>query len=112
MGCYSLLQGIFPTQESDLGLPNYRRILYHLSHEGSPQGGKAMLKIRQQVHFLIEPNLGLLVLREGNLLPLGCGEEKHSVYYKAPHGEPSKENRQGSWWSKDLNSSVAFREMC
>ena len=62
----------------------------------APKVVRLMLKTRQQVHFLIEPNLGLLVLREGNLLPLGCGEEKHSVYYKAPHGELSKENRQGS----------------
>ena len=44
VGCYSLLQGIFPTQGSDLGLPNYRQILYHLSQEGSPQGGQANVK--------------------------------------------------------------------
>ena len=36
VGCYSLLQGIFPTQESNLGLPHYRKILYRLSHQGSP----------------------------------------------------------------------------
>ena len=32
----SLLQGIFPTQGSNPGLPHYRRILYQLSHKGSP----------------------------------------------------------------------------
>ena len=32
----SLLQGIFPTQGSNPGLPYYRRILYQLSHNGSP----------------------------------------------------------------------------
>ena len=31
---YSLLQGIFPTQESNLGLLQYRWIFYHLSHQG------------------------------------------------------------------------------
>jgi len=31
-GLLFLLQGIFPTQESNLGLPHYRQILYHLSH--------------------------------------------------------------------------------
>ena len=36
MGCHSLLQGIFPTQGSNPGLPHYRRILYGLSHQGSP----------------------------------------------------------------------------
>ena len=33
--CHFLLQGIFPTQESNLGLPHCRQMLYHLSHQGS-----------------------------------------------------------------------------
>ena len=33
----SLLQGIFPTQGSNPGLPHCRRILYQLSHQGSPK---------------------------------------------------------------------------
>ena len=33
--CYSLLQGIFPTQVSNPGLRHCRQILYHLSHQGS-----------------------------------------------------------------------------
>ena len=37
VGSLSLLQGIFPTQGSNLGLPHCRRILYQLSHEGSPR---------------------------------------------------------------------------
>ena len=32
----SLLQGIFPTQGSNPGLQHCRRILYQLSHQGSP----------------------------------------------------------------------------
>ena len=36
VGCHALLQGIFPTQESNPGLPHCRQILYHLSHQGSP----------------------------------------------------------------------------
>ena len=36
VGSRSLLQGIFPTQGSNLGLPHCRRILYQLSHKGSP----------------------------------------------------------------------------
>ena len=34
VGCHSLLQGIFPTQGSNLGLPDSRQILYSLSHQG------------------------------------------------------------------------------
>ena len=36
VGSLSLLQQIFPTQESDRGLLLCRRILYQLSHQGSP----------------------------------------------------------------------------
>ena len=37
VGSLSLLQGIFPTQGSNLGLLPCRRILYQLSHKGSPR---------------------------------------------------------------------------
>ena len=33
LGCHSLLQGIFPTQESNPGLLHCRQILYRLSHQ-------------------------------------------------------------------------------
>ena len=36
VGCCSLLQGSFLTQELNLGLPHCRQILYHLSHRGNP----------------------------------------------------------------------------
>ena len=36
VGCRALLQGIFPIQGLNPGLPHGRQILYHLSHEGSP----------------------------------------------------------------------------
>ena len=35
VGSLSLLQRIFPSQRSNLGLPHCRRILYKLSHKGS-----------------------------------------------------------------------------
>ena len=35
VGCLALLQGIFPTQGSNPGLPNYRWILYQRSYQGS-----------------------------------------------------------------------------
>ena len=37
MGSLFLLQGIFPTQGSNPGLPHCRQILYQLSHKGSPR---------------------------------------------------------------------------
>ena len=35
VGCHAPLQGVFPTQGSNSGLPYCSRILYHLSHQGS-----------------------------------------------------------------------------
>ena len=36
VGCHSLLQGTFPTQGLNPGLPHCRQLLYYLSHWGSP----------------------------------------------------------------------------
>ena len=36
-GSYCLLQGIFPTQRSNPGLPHCGQILYQLSHQKSPR---------------------------------------------------------------------------
>ena len=36
VGCHFLLQGIFPTQGSNSGLPHCRQTLYCLSHQRSP----------------------------------------------------------------------------
>ena len=61
---YSFLQGIFPTQGLNPGLPHCRQILYQLSHQGSP-------RILEWVAFAFssrssptqESNLGLLHCR-------------------------------------------------
>ena len=41
----SFLQGIFPTQGSNSGLPDCRHILYHLSNQGSPLTRWAVLNL-------------------------------------------------------------------
>ena len=43
VGCHALLLGIFPTQELNPGILHCRQILYHLSHQGSPQDRKFLL---------------------------------------------------------------------
>jgi len=43
VGSHALLQGIFPTQGSNLGLPHYRQITYHLSHQVSSKMTKVGL---------------------------------------------------------------------
>ena len=59
VGSLSLLQGIFPTQRSNPGLPPCRRILYQLNHKGSPVG----------CHFLLQR---ILLTQRSNLHLLHC----------------------------------------
>ena len=52
VGSLSLLQGIFPTQGSNPGLPHCRQILYQLSHKGSPnQAAKESVAIIWKLIF-------------------------------------------------------------
>ena len=44
MGSFTLLQGIFPTQELNPGLLHCRQIIYQLSYQGSPCARKAGVK--------------------------------------------------------------------
>ena len=71
----SLLQGIFPTQESNRGLLNCRRILYQLSCEGSPRkmvpknlfaGQKWRKRQRMELWTWGEGRRGWQIWRESN----------------------------------------------
>ena len=66
MGCHFLLQGIFPIQGSNLGLPHCRQTLYSLNHLGSPQYYKKTSKHIASFHKIIGHLSGrckMLVLR-------------------------------------------------
>ena len=45
VGCHFVLQGIFSTQGSNLGLLHWRQTLQPLSHQGSPKYDKVLFKI-------------------------------------------------------------------
>ena len=47
VGCHALLQGIFPTQGSNPGLPHCRQILYQLSYQGSPYNAVCKLNLNK-----------------------------------------------------------------
>ena len=61
VGSLSLLQGIFPTQGSNPGLPRRTQILYQVSYKGSPNGSLLVLKgakhvpISGSLHLLLSP---------------------------------------------------------
>ena len=65
MGSLSLLQGIFPTQGLNPGLPHYRQILYQLRHQGSPRilEWVGSLSILQWIFPTQKSNRGLLPCR-------------------------------------------------
>ena len=44
VGCHALLQGIFPSQKLNPGILHGKQILYHLSHQGSPQQREIQVK--------------------------------------------------------------------
>ena len=55
LDCHFLLQGIFPTQGLNPGLPHCRQTLYRLSHQGSPAPALAWDRIpAQDSHFTDE----------------------------------------------------------
>ena len=53
VGSLSLLQGIFPTQGLNPGLSHCRRILYHLSQQGSPMACKLYLNTTTFLNALV-----------------------------------------------------------
>ena len=65
VGCHALLQGIFPTQESNPGLSHCGWILCHLSHQESPKNtGVGSLSLLQGIFPTQELNQGLLPCRQ------------------------------------------------
>ena len=61
VGCHALLQGIFPTQGLNPGLPHCRWICYHLSLQGKPKNtGVSSLSPLQGIFPTQELNQALL----------------------------------------------------
>ena len=55
VGCHFLLQGIFPTQGSNMGLLHYRQILYQMSHQERSAAAAAAAKSLQSYPTLCDP---------------------------------------------------------
>ena len=83
VGCHALLQAIFPTQVSNLGLPHWRWILYCLNH----QEAQTSFKRRS---FLIPPSVRSILRGKGlhmqvlrKFVSIGTTElENTVVFYK------------------------------
>ena len=53
VGCHFLLQGSFLTQGSNLGLLHCRRILNHLSHQGTPNTWALLFRLTGYPRLLL-----------------------------------------------------------
>ena len=81
MGCHFLLQGIFPTQGSNPGLPHCRQTLYHLSHQWSPRNiNKSSNKYQfSSVQFSSVAQLCLTLCN-----PMDCSMPVFPVHHQIP----------------------------
>ena len=103
VGSLSLFQGIFPTQELNPGLLHYRRILYQLSHKGSPQ--------TQRWSAFLQPSPSLL-----RTLPLPA--ETTSRKFKLlifPDSSVGKESACNAgdpglipWWGRSTGEGIGY----
>ena len=60
VGSHSLLQGIFPIQGSNPGLPHCRQILYQLNYQGSPNINKSITREGSNFHQYSFPSFLIL----------------------------------------------------
>ena len=105
VGCYSLLQGIFPTQGSNGGLLCDRWILYCLSHQRSPNLLDHPLKSLQGSRTGQGQDSG--ARREGWIITLDGGEVVQAQHVsgragRAPRPTPLLPGVRGglTWWGR------------
>ena len=113
----SLLEGIFPTQGSNLSLPHCRQLLYCLSHQGSP------IQIATLPQFLLcLKNLALFVKSSPNFLTVAFKSSKgassqfstlfftifHSFYHVTLLEFSNKLLYHMSIWAVSLSHPIAF----
>ena len=103
VGSLSLLQGIFPTQGSNPGLPHCRQILYQLSCKGSPRILEWSLSLLLRIFLTQELNWGLLHCRQ-ILYQLSYQGSHHSG---DPEGNSISALRVG--W-KEANSQIIITQ--
>ena len=90
MGSHSLLQGIFPTQESNWGLLHCRQILYQLSYQGSPYISMLLLLLS---HF-IRVRLCATPEMAAHQAPLSLGFSRQEQWSGLPFPSPMQESEK------------------
>ena len=91
--CHFLLQGIFPTQGSNLGLPHCRQRLYYLSHQGSLISGEIWGWTTVHTQFT-------KASFQSDELP-GC-ELRFGALNIQAHGGPGLDSSPGRTWGSEV----------
>ena len=86
VGSLSLLQGIFPTQGLNPGVPHCRRILYQLNHRGSHNGEQFKVRKSVRSHFLPGSVHRFLAIKKGCLFLVVISTQNKQKNYKPPSG--------------------------
>ena len=87
VGCYFLLQGIFPTPGSNSGLLYFRWTLYHLNHQGSPKLMLLYCRMHPRMTFIFCTNYFKIFLASKASTPSSAKIQRFSGSHKAspPH---------------------------
>ena len=101
--CHSFLQGILPTQGSNLGLPLCRWILYQLSHQGSLLGPIWMGIIS---YIVFQHNSVLFfssswwegLCNTRSIQSSSCFFLLHTISSQTPASHPQGETKFSFWW--------------
>ena len=91
VSCHALLQGIFPTQGSNPGLPCCRQMFYHLSHRGRLRSNQSFLKGNQ--HWLFTGRIDA----EAEAPILWSPDEKSRLIRKDPDSGRIEGRRRRGW---------------
>ena len=117
VGCHSFLQGIFPTQGSNPGLPHCRQILYQLSHQGSPLDtiwmGIISYFVFQHNSVLFFPSswwAGLCNTR--SIQSWSCFFLLHTISSQTPAPRPQGEAKFRFWWFRPDHKILVLSPFC
>ena len=96
----SLLQGIFPTQGLNLGVPHRGRILYQLSHKGSPISSLLKVYLALLTGLNIRSGVVLNILRTASLPPRNsnCVWSDICEHSSLPYATRSAEGTRPRTW--------------
>ena len=82
VGSRSLLQGTFPIQGSNPGLPHCRQILYQLSHQGRPRIPKWVAYPFSRGASRLRNGTRVSCIAGGFFIPVELPRKSHFIYFQ------------------------------